>query len=158
MYKSGAFVADHLSELTNEQIQPNGVDLTVDKIYTTTSRGHIHTDGKTIGDRTELKPTDGTWDLSPGSYVVRYGETLEIPNEHVGFVYPRSSLIRNSSMLHTAVWDAGYTGRGEGLLIVHTPIRIDVGARIAQLVYSTAAHTKTYDGTYQNENLNENND
>ncbi|MUV89268.1 deoxyuridine 5'-triphosphate nucleotidohydrolase, partial [Halapricum sp. CBA1109] len=66
---------------------------------------------------------------------------------------PRSSLLRNSCMLDTAVWDAGYEGRGEGLLEVYHPIEIEAGARIAQLVLADAAHEKTYEGSYQGENI-----
>lgn len=153
MYRAGAFIAEQLNDLTEEQIQPNGVDLTVESVYTQTSKGEITTDGKTIGDREELLPKDDeTYRLGPGAYVVKYGETLSIPDEHIGFVYPRSSLIRNGAMLHTAVWDAGYTGRGEGLLVVHTPIEIERHARIGQIVYANANHESVYDGTYQGEN------
>ena len=78
---------------------------------------------------------------------------MVIPEGHVGFLYPRSSLLRNSCMLDTAVWDAGYEGRGEGLLEVHHPIELESGARIAQLVLAEAAHEGTYEGSYQGENL-----
>jgi deoxycytidine triphosphate deaminase len=56
-------------------------------------------------------------------------------------------------MLETAVWDAGYEGRGEGLLEVHHPIELQQGARIAQLTLARAEHEDTYDGSYQGENL-----
>jgi dUTP pyrophosphatase len=85
--------------------------------------------------------------------VVGYAERVAIPEEHVGFLYPRSSLLRNACMLNTAVWDAGYEGRGEGLLEVHHPVELERGARIAQLVLAAADHADTYDGTYQRENL-----
>jgi dUTP pyrophosphatase len=54
-------------------------------------------------------------------------------------------------MLNTAVWDAGYEGRGEGLLQVHHPIRIELGARVAQFVLAAASHDDVYDGSYQGE-------
>ena len=153
MYESGAYVATHLDPVTDEQIQPNGVDLTLDAVERQVAPGRIGTDGKTVGERETVEPTDGTYRLSPGSYVARYAETIRIPDEHVGFVYPRSSLLRNSCILNTAVWDAGYEGRGEGLLQVGHEIRLDAGARIAQLVFAAADHEQRYDGTYQGENL-----
>jgi len=85
--------------------------------------------------------------------VVRYAERVSIPEGHVGFLYPRSSLLRNSCMLDTAVWDAGYEGRGEGLLEVYHPVELDRHARVAQLVFADAAHASTYEGSYQGENL-----
>jgi deoxycytidine triphosphate deaminase len=162
MYRSGRFVADHIEPTTEEQVQPNGVDLTLDAVFEQREPGRIGRDGKTIGDRREVSTAsteggtesdDGVYRLSPGGYVVRYGETVAIPEEHIGFIYPRSSLLRNSCMLDTAVWDAGYEGKGEGLLEVHHKIELEAGARIAQIVFAAADHEDTYDGSYQGENL-----
>jgi deoxycytidine triphosphate deaminase len=153
MFESGALVGQHLSPIADTQIQPNGVDLTAAKIYEQTTAGRIGRDGKTIGDRNEIEPVDGTYQLEPGAYIVQYGETVHIPEEHIGFIYPRSSLMRNSCMLHTAVWDAGYEGKGEGLLEVHYEIEIEQGARIAQIVFAEADHEGTYNGSYQGENV-----
>ena len=157
MFRSGAFLADHLGALDDEQVQPNGVDLTLGAVYEQVSGGRIGRDGKTVGDRRELDPEtdDGTpvYRLDPGGYVVEYGERVAIPEDHVGFLYPRSSLLRNSCTIDTAVWDAGYEGRGEGLLEVHHPIELERDARIAQLVVAAADHVGTYDGSYQGERL-----
>ncbi len=153
MFESGAFVAQQLTPIDGSQIQPNGVDLTAAKLYEQTAPGHIGREGKTVGDRTEIAAVDDTFELAAGAYIVQYGETVHIPDEHIGFIYPRSSLMRNSCMLHTAVWDAGYEGKGEGLLEVHHPIEIEQGARIAQLVFAAADHEGTYDGSYQGENV-----
>ena len=163
MFRSGTFVADHVTPTTDEQVQPNGVDLTLDAVFEQREPGRIGRGGKEIGDRQprhadptsdEAETNDGdTYYLPPGGYVVRYAEAVAIPEEHVGFIYPRSSLLRNSSMLNTAVWDAGYEGKGEGLLQVHHDIEIERGARIAQIVFADADHEGTYEGSYQRENL-----
>lgn len=158
MFRSGAFLAGQLGDLRDEQVQPNGVDLTLGAVFEQVEPGRIGRDGKTVGDRRELEPEHGengvpTYRLSPGGYVVQYAERIAIPEEHVGFLYPRSSLLRNSCMLDTAVWDAGYEGRGEGLLEVHHEVELEQGARIAQLVLAAADHEGTYDGSYQRENL-----
>jgi deoxycytidine triphosphate deaminase len=151
MFRSGQFVADHLGDLRASQIQPNGVDLTLGAVYEQTGPGRIGRDGKRVGDRRELDPHDGCYHLDPGGYVVGYADRVRIPEGHVGFIYPRSSLLRNSCMLDTAVWDAGYEGYGEGLLEVYHPVELDRGARIAQLVLARADHDGVYDGTYQDE-------
>ena len=153
MFKSGAFVADHLGDLRDDQHQPNGVDLTLGALYEQTDPGRIGRAGKTVGDRRELDADDGLYRLAPGGYVVQYAEEVRIPENHVGFLYPRSSLLRNSAMLDTAVWDAGYEGRGEGLLEAYHDIELEAGARIAQLVLAEADHVGEYDGSYQGENL-----
>jgi dUTP pyrophosphatase len=181
MFRAGTVVAEHLAPVADRQVQPNGVDLTLDAVYEQVAPGRIDRSGKTVGDRRELSPTvvDGTaereraaadgdgdeargagradaaeaYRLPPGGYVVQYAETIRVPDDHVGFVYPRSSLLRNSCMLNTAVWDAGYEGRGEGLLQVHHPVELEPGCRVAQFVLAEATHDDTYDGSYQGERL-----
>ncbi|GAB3413146.1 deoxyuridine 5'-triphosphate nucleotidohydrolase [Haloparvum alkalitolerans] len=158
MFESGAYVAESLeragADLDEEQVQPNGVDLTLGEAFVQTEPGRIEPDGKSVGDRARIDPdAEDRYALEPGAYVVRYGEPVRIPEGHVGFVYPRSSLLRNSCMLNTAVWDAGYEGVGEGLLRVGHDLSVERGARIAQLVLARADHSGTYDGSYQGERL-----
>jgi len=153
MFKSGQFVASHLGELRASQVQPNGVDLVLGAVYEQTGPGRIEHGDKRVGTRRELDPVDDVYRLDPGGYVVEYADTVRIPEDHVGFLYPRSSLLRNSCMLDTAVWDAGYEGRGEGLLEVYHEIELERGARIAQLVLAEADHQKQYDGSYQGEGI-----
>ncbi|WP_248517050.1 deoxyuridine 5'-triphosphate nucleotidohydrolase [Salinarchaeum laminariae] len=155
MFRSGAFVAENISPIEEEQVQPNGVDLTLEAVLEPDEVGRIGRDGKTVADRTEIEPEgdDRVFHLEPGGYVVRYTETVAIPEEHVGFILPRSSLMRNGTTLETAVWDAGYEGKGEGLLQVTHPIEIEQGARFGQIVLADAAHEDLYDGSYQGERL-----
>jgi len=161
MFRSGAFVAEQLAAaagddpLDDEQVQPNGVDLTLGAVLEPAQPGRIGREGKTIADRIEIAPDDPdrVYRLDPGGYVAQYEETVAIPEEHVGFVLPRSSLMRNGATLETAVWDAGYQGKGEGLLQVQHPIEIEQGARFAQLVLAEADHEDLYDGSYQGERL-----
>ena len=156
MYESGSFVADHVDPVTAAQVQPNGVDLTVEAVLEQTEPGRIGTDGKTVGARDPVDPDAGAngeecFVLQPGGYVLQYAETIAVPEGYVGFAYPRSSLMRNSCMLNSAVWDAGYTGKGAGLLEVHHEVELERGARVAQFLLADADHNDTYDGSYQGE-------
>ncbi|SMO34918.1 deoxyuridine 5'-triphosphate nucleotidohydrolase [Halorubrum cibi] len=157
MFESGEFVSAALeaagATLRPEQRQPNGVDLTVEAVFRQTEPGCVGREGKRVGDRTALEVDDDAYRLDRGTYVVRYGEPVRIPEGHVGFVLPRSTLLRNSCTLDTAVWDAGYEGVGEGRLDVGHELEVEPGARIAQLVLARADHDGTYDGDYQYEGL-----
>ncbi|WP_435183248.1 deoxyuridine 5'-triphosphate nucleotidohydrolase [Halobellus sp. EA9] len=167
MFRSGSFVAEHIDPVTDDQVQPNGVDLTLGDVLEPAAPGYVGREGKTVGARESISPVDDgdvdadddvasgadVFALDPGGYILQYAETIAIPDGHVGFLYPRSTLMRNSCMLNTAVWDAGYEGRGEGLLQVHHPVRLERGARVAQLVLAEAAHEGVYDGDYQRERL-----
>ncbi|WP_049985127.1 deoxyuridine 5'-triphosphate nucleotidohydrolase [Halobellus rufus] len=153
MYRPGSFVARHVDAIDDEQVQPNGVDLTLGDVLEQVEAGHVGVDDKSVGERDSLAAEDDDYRLSPGGYVLQYAETIAIPEGHVGFLYPRSTLMRNSCMLNTAVWDAGYEGKGEGLLQVHHPIHLERGARVAQLVLAEAEHNDVYDGSYQGERV-----
>jgi len=50
---------------------------------------------------------------------------------------PRSSLLRCGVTVETAVWDAGYSGRSESLLVVfnNNGFRLRKNARILQLLF-----------------------
>ena len=81
---------------------------------------------------------------------------MELPEDRGGLCFPRSSLLRMGLHVPTAVWDAGYAGRGEGLLQVTNPqgVQVQRGARIAQLVVFrlTQRAASGYAGAYQHEN------
>jgi dUTP pyrophosphatase len=54
-----------------------------------------------------------------------------------------------------AVWDAGYSGRGQAMMVVYNPLsfRVQRNARIAQLVFfQLAGETEGYNGKFQGEN------
>ncbi|MFD1570728.1 deoxyuridine 5'-triphosphate nucleotidohydrolase [Halorubrum laminariae] len=157
MFDPGAAVAAALeagdADLGDAQRQPNGVDLTLGAVFEQAESGFVGRDDKRVGDREELAPDNDRYRLDAGTYVVRYGEPVRIPEDRIGFVLPRSTLLRNSCTLDTAVWDAGYEGIGEGRLDVGHAIEIEPGARIAQLVLAKADHDGTYAGAYQGENL-----
>jgi dUTP pyrophosphatase len=93
--------------------------------------------------------------LDPGGYLVTYGEEISVPPDCAGLVLPRSSLMRMGATLHSALWDPGYSGRGQGLLTVHNPLTLHRRARIGQfvLIMLESAAGKLYAGTYQGENL-----
>src|SRR2546425_5593991 len=96
---------------------------------------------------------DGWLELSPGTYGIRYAEWVAVPVDCGGLCFPRSSLLRMGVYVPTAVWDAGYAGRGSGLLVVSNPygLRLRHGARIAQLVLFrlTEPAASAYAGEYQ---------
>ena len=98
----------------------------------------------------------GWLQLAPGGYLVTFNETVNLPLNLMALARPRSSLIRSGVSLHTGVWDAGYAGRSQSLLMVHHPAgyRMQRDARIAQLVFFplVAADSEGYTGRYQNEN------
>lgn len=142
------------------QLQPNGFDLTVEEIRSFTNRGTLGKENarRTLPDLALLEPDDeGFINLKPGPYHITYAETVSIPNDLMAFGRPRSSLTRSGVAIHTAVWDAGYTGRSTSLMVVSNPhgFSIELGARVAQLVFARLSKRvdKGYAGVYQGENI-----
>jgi len=142
------------------QLQPNGVDLRLERVQRLTSRAHLGA-ADTVREPAAREDVDadadGWWDLHPGPYVITYRERVNLPNDLMALIRPRSSLLRSGVTLHGAVWDAGYSGRGEGLLSVlnQRGYRVQRGARIAQLVFFrlSSVTSEGYAGRYQRENV-----
>ena len=140
------------------QFQPCGVDLTLKAAYKFTSAGKIDFDNKErkLSEVEEVKFENNEMHLPQGSYKVVYGEFVRIPKDAAAFVYPRSSLLRCGATVESAVWDPGYEGRGEAMLVVHNPhgIKFKKNAKIAQMVFVrlSEAAKHLYDGQYKGEN------
>jgi dUTP pyrophosphatase len=140
-------------------IQPSGVDLSLGAVWRLAGPGELgrSNDERRLPPREQLGfDADGWLELPSGSYGMLYAEWVELPVDCAGLCFPRSSLLRMGLHVPTAVWDAGYAGRGEALLIVTNEhgVRLQQGARIAQLVVfrlRRAARTG-YAGRYQHEN------
>ncbi len=140
-----------------EQVQPAGFDLRVGEVMVPVEEGVLGRGERRIPGYEELEPEDGWWRLGPGGYIIRFMEVVRVPRNAVGICLPRSSLLRMGATLNCAVWDPGYRGRGQALLTVLNPhgIRLERGARIAQMVYikTTMPPSSLYRGTYQGEGI-----
>jgi len=143
-----------------EQLQPNGIDLTVREISSFSSRGNL-TDtnkGRELSATTPIVfDGHGGVDLVPGAYLVTFNEVVSLPAHVMALGRPRSSLNRCGVSMHSAVWDAGYSGRSQSMLVVYNThgFRLHKNARVMQLVFfhTTRAVDKGYSGKYQNENI-----
>jgi dUTP pyrophosphatase len=159
-YTSGKFVAEHLNDgdVPDEQIQPNGVDLTVGEVYRTSGVATFTESGYDKPDRTKIETRpDGVYQLYSGQYPIVYGEKVFIPEGYIGRVYPRSRLMRSGIHLTSALWDQGYEGIGEGLLQVPRAIdRVEItpSLPIAQMVFVEAdSENHPYRGSHQGERV-----
>jgi len=142
----------------SSQIQPCGVDLTVRTISRFVAAGSIDFDnsGRVLPERASI-PWEGDFiSLAQGAYHVVYNEVVNLPRDVMALAYPRSSLLRCGVTLYTAVWDPGYSGRAESLLVVHNlhGFRLGKGARVAQLVFTALGSDveSVYNGRFRGEN------
>lgn len=142
------------------QVQPNGIELTLQRVETHESSGAVAFDNserKLPQTRTVEFDSEGWLYLPKGSYKIVFNEIVNIPKNIAAIAKPRSSLLRCGAAIETAVWDAGYNGRSESLLVVHNEkgFRVKKNARLLQLLFfrlDEEVH-KGYSGIYQNENI-----
>ncbi len=143
----------------DEQVQVNGFDLTLRDVALMKSAGTIAqaNSQRVLSDLSPLSfDAEGFLDLPAGVYMVTYNEIVHLPKNIMALGRPRSSLLRCGVNVGTAVWDAGYEGRSQSLLMVHNPegFRVQQNARITQLVFmELTGESEGYNGFYQRENI-----
>ena len=143
-----------------EQLQPNGFDLSLEDVSLLTSGGNMDSkpDQRKLSDAETLEfDQDGWLRLSPGPYLISFNEVVNLPLNLMALGRPRSSLLRSGVSIHTAVWDAGYRGRSQALLVIHNNHGYDLrkDARLMQLVFFhlTQPVGQGYQGRFLGENL-----
>ena len=153
------------------QLTPNGFDLSVSNVFEFIDSGALDFSNKEriIPQTEELKPHKknpqdksrtcaqvrdkfGWWNLKKGAYKIRANETFNLPKYLVVIAFPRSSLLRMGAFTQTAVWDAGFKGKSEFILVVENPkgLRLKQNARVIQAIFIRINKTDIgYEGIYQ---------
>jgi dUTP pyrophosphatase len=145
----------------DRQLAPNGFDLSVGRIFAFNSPGSLDFSnsqrvvppGKEVLPRKHHREDKyGWWHLNSGAYKVRMNEAVNLPNNLAALAFSRTSLLRMGALTQNGVWDAGFKGRGECILVVENPkgINIKQNARIVQLVFLKMEPTEEYRGIYKN--------
>jgi dUTP pyrophosphatase len=142
------------------QVQMCGVELTLQRVERFVSAGALAYDNKErkLTETKEVVFDEFGWlALEPGAYLVTFNEIVNIPKDVAALARPRSSLLRMGATLETALWDPGYRGRSQSLLVVYNPagLRVKKNTRLMQLVFLQLSSDaeKTYSGAYQGENI-----
>lgn len=147
-----------------EGIQQQGVDVRVMDIkrvdtHNDTIVGYIPAKGKThlpIQKDIELCQDGLFWELVPGYYEVTFEESCKIPANCAMYFKTRSSLVRCGAEIRSGQFDGGFeTEKMGAFLKVELPIRIEVGARVAQAIVTETYPVDAenlYNGQWQNDN------
>lgn len=144
------------------QLTGNGFDLTVANIFEFEGAGKLDFSNKErlLPQGRELPPQKensqdrfGWWNLAKGVYKIRTNEAVNLPNDLVALAFTRTSLLRMGVFTQHGVWDAGFSGRGEFVLVVanESGVMLKQNARVAQLVFlGINETTHGYQGIYKN--------
>ncbi len=159
LIKEKNLISDYVDLST--QLTPNGFDLTASNIFEFDIQGVLDFSNKErivpvcreIAPK-KIKPDDkfGWWDLKKGAYKVKTNESVDIPKDLIGVAFTRTSLLRMGAFTQNGVWDAGFRGRSEFILVVENPhgIKLKQNARVVQLVFQRIAETcEGYNGIYK---------
>lgn len=147
-----------MDNLHSSQFQPCGIDVTLKEAYRFKDAGKIDFDNKErkISDVEPILFQSDDVHLQPGAYKVMFNEYVRIPKDAAAFCFPRSSLLRCGVSLECAVWDPGYEGRSEALLVVRNEhgVTLKRNAKIGQMVFIKLADAASslYEGKYKGEN------
>lgn len=148
-----------------KQLTPNGFDMTVAKIFEFCGQGAVDFSNKErkMPECKELTPVKsnvedkhGWWNLAKGAYKVMTNETVNMPKDMTALAFTRTTLLRMGAFTQNGVWDAGFSGKSEFILVVENTsgIRIKQNARVVQLVFEKITDAeKLYDGIFQNKGL-----
>ena len=133
-----------------------GYDLSVKEIKSLHGYGRILLNRTILPGYESIKTTtldtEG-WELDPGYYEVTFWEGCKIPNNYVGLIRQRSSMLRSGALLHSSVFDPGFETEEMGSFIaVFHPIFIEKDARIAQIYFHECEPVvSAYNGQFQND-------
>ncbi len=102
----------NLSERELHEPEGVGFDLRLDGVLQTEGKGALRCDTRqTSGAKALEGSPDGTYMLEHGEwYLVTTMETMNLPLNMAGLVFPRSTLFRSGVALHTSVVPPGYSG------------------------------------------------
>lgn len=143
------------------QLTPNGFDLTCAGISSFQAHGSLDFSNKEriIPEAKELLPRKenpqdkfGWWTLAQGAYKIKTNEVVNLPDDLIALAFSRTSLLRMGAFTQHGVWDAGFKGKGEFVLVVENPsgIKIKQNARVAQLIFVPINQTgQGYEGIYK---------
>jgi deoxycytidine triphosphate deaminase len=142
------------SSLTNvqpEDIQPNAVDLRVDKIFRISTNDFIIDEERKIHRGSlELHPDqEGYWYLVPGTYEIIMENIITVGEDEAGWVITRSTLNRNGCFITSGLYDSGYNGVMAGALHVNGgSMKVKKGTRVGQFLLFKSEALHKYDGDY----------
>ncbi len=150
-HTQGPLSRTKLTNVQQKDVQPNAVDLRLDKVFKINDDIFILSEDSKVHRTTEPVPlVDGDWyRLEPGDYEVTMENTISVGEGEAGWVITRSTLNRNGLFLTSGLYDSGYSGAMAGVLHVTCgPALIQKGTRIGQYLSFDSECVKLYDGSY----------
>jgi len=136
----------------SSQIQPNGVDLRLNRVFQVGSGVFtIRKDDikKSSFVNIELIPQEDFFFLKRGhAYIFEMVEKVCIPDNVCAMVFSRSTFNRNGIIIRSCLFDSGFKNIVGASVYPMTNLRIEKGSRVAQIVFFEAKSYNLYSGQY----------
>lgn len=150
------YTTENVKEIDQkEQLQQVGIDLRLAKAFKVVGNATLTVDKNRI-----QKPSLVDMQVSAGFYLFKAGELysidfmedVDIPEGMAGIIKHRSSINRTIGTCESAIFDPGFKSVGGcgAVFRPDTDVKIEIGFRMAQIVFFKADNANLYDGQYQN--------
>lgn len=154
-------VGNSISITSDQQIQPNSIDLTVEKVYEIKGVLALFKDGnrRQLPEYHPIHPFTMEYPegeskmfiLEPDRrYQVEFNEKLNVPEYLCGITLVRSTMAKSGCSGENGLFDSGYSGPCGMMVSVQDTCYIERGASIAQMIFLKAESSRLYNGYYQN--------
>jgi deoxycytidine triphosphate deaminase len=145
-------LVEHLCERELTNPEGCGFDLRLEEAYTITGEGYLGVEERKTCE-IERVDTQESLVIKPGDfYLVKTMETVNVPENLVGILKPRSTLQRMGLFLRTTQIAPGYSGELTFAVKNEGPatVTVDIGARIAHVLFAKVkGKTALYRGQWQ---------
>ena len=138
----------------NNQLQQSGIDLRLARVEKVVGSAelYVNKNNDTRPTYAELQVVDNCYLFQPGEqYSLTFMEDVEIPGDMCASIIHRSTINRGVGTIFSALFDGGFKSKGGcgATFRPLVPTKIEIGTRLAQIVFETAETASLYDGQYQ---------
>lgn len=141
-----------ITNVDDEMVQMHAVDIRMEQLFELQGEFRLEGENRVHRLNVELaEDLDGFFYIEPNSsYSFNSSHKCEMAAGECGYLITRSTLNRNGIIIKSGLYDAGYKGGINGLIINTTPYRamIKKGERVAQFIIAEAQTNSLYQGVY----------
>lgn len=138
----------------NCQLQQSGIDLRLARAEKVVGTAELYNDkSKDVRPTyTEMQIVENCFLFQPGEqYSLTFMEDVEIPGDMCASIIHRSTINRGIGTIFSALFDGGFKSKG-GCGATFRPLvstKIEIGTRLAQIIFEDADTASLYNGQYQ---------
>jgi len=149
--EEGWLTSPDISFDREKQLQPNGIDLRINKVAWQTGKLSIGVEGvEQYADIIDIPLAIDRYHLFANkSYEGTAYEYVKVPEGVIALIIHRSTFNRNGVFITGSIYDSGFVGYCGFSIRPSINIEVQRGTRVAQIVFFRAEGESLYSGQYQ---------